>query len=250
MRLLKNIYIAIIIFLTGFNFVHAQDETVTVALEKCQSKLDSLRSLELEVRNLNDRIDILCDSLNVLEKLNASSSLYQDSLLSVNIQLEDSLMKIKNLYEYDEKVLSTLDMIRARYVGARLQLKYVKERVDEALYLYDGIRDKDINEKFKNYYERLKEYHLHNDSLKHVLEEIDSDPDATDLGNFSQWKSRSLQKLKNTDYYKNVYKDDYSVKINYLDDIIAESEKRITDAPDPRYYGHKTVDLSDLRNKL
>lgn len=245
-----KVIILTIIFLASFHkAVFSQEITVTMSVteyENLKSTTDSLVSVISDSRIANDSLNIKLREqnkiiVNLNKRLTESDNLHNrnDSVIQA---LQDSISIQANEITRLTKNLASLDMVRLRYANGRLQLPYNKDKVNDAIELFNGITDTNLKTTYEEVLFWLSKYDIYINEVLSLLQSLQSDSNRENKFGFSDWRESALRSIRQNRYIKD--RKGHYYTILYLDQIILLAENRLTRATKP------SVDFSDLIDRL
>ena len=207
------------------------------------------RSVE-ETKDLSV-VDTIHESyVDSLQQLNDTLRIQLETLESKIKSLEEEIRSnedvVKNCRQYKDKVkelehkLLFADTVIARISNNCLLVKFDSIRVEQAISDFKKMYSPSLQKRWSKLVDLLNNYGEYTRELDAVLREIQEDAIA-DKPHFG-CVEKYIEKIKQTQYYKNIYKADWTIP--YLNDVIDKSIKAINEY-NPR---KPELHLPDLTN--
>lgn len=230
--------------------INAQDTTVNMPITEYEHIMEQLDSLNNTVAGQNDLIKALNNQISLkndsiaqlyllLTEKSDDSQNYETTLKNLRDSLEQKNRQIESLMQQ----LSSLDMVRLRYANGRLQMPYDKQKVREAIDLFDGIKDVGMKEQYHEVREWLSQYDMYANDVLSLLTTLQQDSRRTDKFKFEEWKSYAVNEINQNFYVTSCHNHQFTIL--YLDGIISTAKKRIQTAS-----SKPSVDFTDLLEQL
>lgn len=237
-----------LLFICSCTWLRAQNgTTVTMPLAECnnmQNQIDSLNSFICQMTSVNDSLSVsLVARDSIITNLRIDLTTAKDQLSKERMKLRTLTDSIRILNAriagLNEKVAS-LDMVRLRYANGRLQLSYNKEKINEAIELFNAITNESLKEQYKEVLFWLKKYGSYLPSIRELLNTLQNDQ-RNNKFQIDEWKVDALTKLNANAYMRE--SQGHYFTIYYLDKILSTAKSRIEQAK-------SKVDFSDLLEQL
>ena len=200
------------------------------------TQADSIQNLHIILSKRDEDIKTLKDQLILLEER-------CQLLLRKETQQRDSIHILRERIEGLESDAKSLDRVRVRYANGRLALPYDKDKIRDAIELYDGIADTNIKSANKEVVYWLNAYQENLQNLLTVFQSLQEDKRRTDKFDFEAWVAYAKRENNNSAYSRASKGSDFSIR--YLNDIIKLANKRLDNAGKT-----PSIDFSDLIDRL
>lgn len=186
----------------------------------------------------------LCDDYNHLLKMyNKLSSVYQDTLAYYSGKEESIIEQTKALNDTMRSIQPTLDrialekesiakerisiinqkdhydLVAVRFCDMQLYLPYLKKEVEDAISLYKQISSPKVKKEYGGFEGvgiALENYYRYYVEVRNVIQDAQKDKWRQDTSPLSTFKDEAIAKMKNTEYYRNHYKNKRTM-IYFLD---------------------------------
>lgn len=225
LNILKRIGLCLCILSPGF--IMADEIKVDIELSKLTKMENTISELEIQNKACGD--SILLYKAEIAKKDREIDELKKGNLKIT--ELSDTVAWLKKEINALKEEQSSFDMVRLRYANGRLSLPYDKEKVTEAIEMFNGITDSKLKETYNEVLISLNEYQTTLPEVKTLVESLSypgPKPSKFDGDKIEAWKRESKRKITGSNFMQKHTKRDY--KINYLYDIVTEAQSRIEKA--------------------
>ncbi len=215
--------------------------------EQQKATIDSLRTLVANqstiINALNTQLKVRDDSIAFIYHCFADEVTKGQTNKKAIGLLQDSVAQQNKEIVMLTEQLASLDMVRLRYANGRLQMPYNRQKVQEAIELFDGIQDPELKKRYQVVKTLLNQYESSLNQVKNLISKFQASPERTNKFNLEEWQKMALTEIAQNSYVASRRPGQYSIL--YLDDIIERAKKRIEVANESFY-----PDFSDLLEML
>lgn len=196
---------------------------------KAQNENDSLCSEQTTVIESVKivSIDSLSQPVQVIQESNLVDSL-SNTIINLKGELyskEQEIAELKKRISKLEDKLVFADSIVARVSNDCLRKKYDKAKVDDALVNFDQMYSKELQSKFSPLKTLLNNYGQYTNELTAIFSAAEMDKDITNPFTGQKVAMAYIEKIKATQYYRNVYNQNWTIP--YLNSLIDKAIERI-----------------------
>lgn len=204
---------------------------------------DSLQ-FEIKVSELNKE---LAKCRNQIKDDSTSIAKLKNEIAENKKLITDKNEEIKRRQKEMDAIADRADSAYVIMAKSYIYTRYLKDDIDFAINSLNKIKNPKIRKDYDPVLQLLKTYEKFNDDFLKILNEAQNDENRDSKGledKTREFSNKYIEKIKSMDYYKNYYKQYWSIK--YLDDKIdaaialLENNKRAL----------KKVDFSALINEL